>query len=190
MRDIIIRLLDDIDQFLETSESNSQKVELLLIGGAALTLTHAQRRATKDIDFYAQKEIPSLAKILREFGRNSPGHKKHGIYVERVGDFASVPPVAGVVSRSKSFDSVRWRRLRVLVASPMDLIISKIRSFRPSDRFDIKDICTIDRDKIDLLQFTKIFEDTVWYFAENGEEAMRARFERILQFIKGETDEL
>lgn len=183
MKGPIIRLLDEVDRSIaEDGLCDGRQIELILIGGAAISLMIERATTTKDIDVYGRYETDDLAAISRRFGRRTAASVQFDLFIERVGDFAALPP--GFERRAIPFEPDRWRRLRIRLATPMDILISKLKPFRTSDRRDIREILDQIPNAVDVELLTKYFDDTVWYFHDE-EDVLRDRLDRVLAYISG-----
>ncbi|MDE1869058.1 MAG: hypothetical protein KGH60_03805 [Candidatus Micrarchaeota archaeon] len=147
---------------------------LVAVGGTAMTLL-GLKPSTKDIDF----NIPS-DRDLREFRRlrerMAPGVKidvwgGNMIFTERMPD--------DYIKRSSEYSPGKFKKIRVMVLSPMDIVCSKISRLNDADIEDIKDCIKLKRItkrqlKARANQFSRAGNDQI--FAENLEYILKEMF--------------
>jgi len=130
-RDQIRRLLDTLD--LEITRAGI-KAELLLVGGAVMTLVYQAREQTKDVDAIFEPAAPVRAAVARIAARE-------GLAPDWLND-----AVSGFLSPHAEFDPYfEGEALRVFVARADYLLAMKILAMRPEaeyrDADDIRFLC-------------------------------------------------
>lgn len=135
---------------LQTSES----ILLRIIGSTALFLQFDYSRGTKDTDILELENLtPTIQKeLLRLSGKESTLYKKYRIYLEIIGHaWPFLPPKPlfhPIDSLNKSLKNFRIEALDVV-----DVIVSKLKTFRLQDQDDI--LAMID---LDLVSHEKLIE--------------------------------
>src|SRR4051794_16606909 len=97
MRERILKFLDAIDAALISEATEGQRLDLYLIGKAAVILFYGGEQAgamTSDVDVVqiSHPPAPLLSAALERFGKGTPGAKEHELYLESVPD--GIPPLA------------------------------------------------------------------------------------------------
>ena len=118
----------------EIDESLTEQVDLHCIGGFPLTEFYGIPRGTMDIDFLTV--VPSSCRqLLNDIaGLGSPLSKKHRAYLQGV----------GVADHPEDYDTRltelpgSFRHLRLWMADPYDLLLSKLTRNSAKDREDVK----------------------------------------------------
>jgi len=75
-----------------------------------------------------------------------------------------------------------WSHLTVRVLSPFDLVVSKLKSWRPHDRSDIEATCSEHpeiRGSLASLDHSSFWEVDLW------EDTMAPRRDRVLAYLDG-----
>jgi len=186
------------------SEAKRFGIDLVIMGGYAARAYTTQRswRFTKDMDFITtRKDLTALHGIFKllgysfektEFGVK--GRKKINrdfikldIAVDKVIDWSTgkeYPLPADVFKKSNKADIVasyeenEGLSIKIRVAPIEDVVIMKLMTERPRDRFDAITIIIDSFDKMDLPRFAKICK-------ESGlNEHIRARLESVLAETK------
>jgi hypothetical protein len=88
-------------------------------------------RTTGDIDYYTS--VPANLNLEEVAGENSPLHKKHKVWLHRVG-VANLPE--DYVSRLTDMAPGQFKCLTLLAPDPYDCILSKLERAGPKDRDD------------------------------------------------------
>jgi hypothetical protein len=88
-------------------------------------------RTTGDIDYFAA--IPANLNLDEIAGQYSPLHKKHKVWLHRVG-VANLPEDYAI--RLEDMAPGRFKHLKLLVPDPYDCILSKLERASPKDRDD------------------------------------------------------
>jgi len=109
----------------------NESLELHCIGGFVLTFFYGLSRTTGDIDYYTS--VPADLNLEEVAGENSPLHKKHKVWLHRVG-VANLPE--DYVTRLTDMAPGQFKSLTLLVPDPYDCILSKLERAGPKDRDD------------------------------------------------------
>lgn len=189
MKDRILAFLNAIDAALAATAPDGV-LEIYHIGRSALVWQYDYLATTYDIDIlrpHGGEELLALA--LSAFGRDTPGARAHGLYLEVVDE--ALPPVpAGYEKRAHLFEG-NWKVLRVFHLEPHDLAATKLRRFAPRDREDIRQLC--DLGHLDPKTLEDILEKAfLWSLDKDGDPHRDAAFAhlRVVQrYLLGEIDE-
>lgn len=118
---------DELDYQLE------EPVQLHCVGGFVLTTVYLLPRVTGDCDYVAAlggwTQLDTLA------GPNSPLHKKHKVYLQRV-SVTTMPE--NYQSRLSELFPRRFNHIRIFVPDVYDLILSKLERNSPKDNEDVQ----------------------------------------------------
>lgn len=113
-------------------------VRIAIIGSTALMLQAAYHRGTKDCDVFETSGLGPGARdtLLGLAGPGTPLHRQHALYIDVVGNgvpflphqprWKAVPALSG-----------RMSRIDVVVLDVVDVVVSKLKRFGPSDQADI-----------------------------------------------------
>ena len=119
------KFLTELDDIL------AESVELHCIGGFVLTFYYGLPRTTGDIDYFTA--IPANLNLDEIAGQDSPLHKKHKVWLHRVG-VANLPE--DYAGRLEDMAPGQFKHLKLLVPDPYDCILSKLERAGPKDRDD------------------------------------------------------
>lgn len=117
--------------FTEIDGALVEPLELHCIGGFALVHYYGVPRTTGDVDYYAA--IPNDVDLEAMAGRNSPLHRKHKIYLQKV-DVVTLPE--DYESRLRPLAERQFQKLNLLVPDPYDFILSKLQRASQKDLDD------------------------------------------------------
>jgi Nucleotidyltransferase of unknown function (DUF6036) len=109
----------------------TEQLELHCIGGFVLTHFYGLPRSTGDIDYYAA--LPANLNLEAIGGLNSPLHRKHGVWLHRVG-VANLPE--DYTTRLADMAPGEFKHLKLLVPDAYDCILSKLERASGKDRDD------------------------------------------------------
>lgn len=195
MRDQILRFLKAIDEALAGRTSEGERLDLYLIGKAALILFHDVGRGsavTRDVDVvqFSQDREPLLQLALELFGARSQAVATHGLYLEAVP--SALPPMPGAFrARSQPFEE-GYRVLRVHRLDVHDLAVSKLRRFAAKDRQDIRELC--DKGLLRPEELKSAFDSAfVWTTEKDGDDARDNAWEAlqsVTAYLQGESSRL
>ena len=173
MRDQILRFLKAIDEALSRRANEGDRLDLYLIGKAALILFHDVGRGsamTADVDVVqlSQDKEPLLQLAIDLFGRGTQAVVTHGLYLEAVP--STLPPMPGAFrARSRPFEE-GYRVLRVHQLDAHDLAVSKLKRFAAKDRQDIRELC--DKGLLRPEELKSAFDSAfVWTTEKDGDDA-------------------
>ena len=173
MRDQILRFLKAIDEALAGQTTEGDRLDLYLIGKAALILFYDVGRdsATRDVDVVqlSQDREPLLQLALELFGARSQAVATRGLYLEAVP--SALPPMPGAFrARSQPFAEESYRVLMVHQLEVHDLVVSKLRRFAAKDRQDIRELC--DKGLLRPEELKSAFDSAfVWTTEKDGDDA-------------------
>lgn len=134
-----------------------EPIVLLLIGSTALFLQTDYIRGTKDADILEMSDLPKkIWEQLRKIaGKGSDLAKSHRLYVDLVGPglaFLPVPPLFHPLDALNK----RLRHFCLQALDPVDVVVSKLKTFRAGDLDDIRAMA--DRDLLNPNRLVERFE--------------------------------
>ncbi len=173
-------LLDEIDAW---ARDRGVTLECHVLGGAVLRLFHDVAERTKDLDFVEEPLRDHAAGLMRAFGEES-GRRP---FLDLVSGGLPVLP-QGWRARAVDERRARWSSLRLFRLAPADHVASKLRSFRPHDRRDIRAICRLHPGlRAELAAFTA---EDFWTAPDHWELRIEPHRDRVLAWLDGDIDEL
>lgn len=139
------RLVSPWKDFLEELDSLLDEPFVLhCIGGSAVVAEYGLQRSTNDIDYFSLEPCNRAQDFETLAGQGSPLARKHKIYIQR----AAVASVSeDYADRVKEIFPGNFKRLRLFVLDPYDLVLSKLSRNIDRDRDDVKHIaskCSLD----------------------------------------------
>jgi hypothetical protein len=118
--------LRELDSILE------EETYLHCLGGFVVTQIYGFERKTLDID--AMSIIPRNSNLIDMAGKGSALHKRHGVYLDRVG-VVTVPE--NYEDRLTEIYGGKFEKLRLLALDPYDIALAKIERNIGRDREDV-----------------------------------------------------
>ncbi|MEO6775753.1 MAG: DUF6036 family nucleotidyltransferase [Kofleriaceae bacterium] len=148
----------EIDQ--QWPNGSLDKVRLRIIGCGALMLQTNYERGTKDSDVFDTVDLAAETKehLLRIAGIDTELAKRRLMYVDIVANgipFLAHPPLwhpSGELNRGLT-------RLEVLALDVVDVVVAKLKPFRPNDKADID--AMIERDLVPHDRLVERFRSAV-----------------------------
>jgi hypothetical protein len=151
--------LTDIDR--RWTAPTPEKIRLPIIGSAALMLQADYERGTKDSDVLETSELAGITRerLLLLAGKGSDLHKRWRMYLEIVASALPFLPQSPAW-RGISELNAELRHFSVDVLDVVDVVVSKLKRFKPNDVSDIE--AMVDRDMVPhdklILRFTSAVE--------------------------------
>lgn len=103
-----------------------KKLKIIICGGLAAIAYGMPERATLDIDAEIDADFEAIEKIKK--------HIKFPVeFTSDISRWSMVDIPKGYRKRAVPYSSVKTQHIQVLLLSPLDLIISKLRVFRDKD---------------------------------------------------------
>lgn len=130
-------------------QAATEDLILHCIGGFAVTLYYGLDRATGDIDVVEVKPAEAKEWLARTAGQGSPLHRKHKVCLQVV-TVASVPD--SYEHRLTEVFPGTFKRLRLFVLDPYDLVLSKLARNLDVDVEDVKYLARSQRLDLDVLE--------------------------------------
>lgn len=121
--------------FTEIDKSLEKKTHLEILGGFIITLIYSAPRTTADVDVISITPHTETGKLIELAGEGSPLHKKHGIYLDRVG-IAVMPE--DYEERIAEIFAGEFQFLKLYALDPYDIALAKIERNIDRDREDVK----------------------------------------------------
>ncbi|MCP5463842.1 MAG: hypothetical protein H7A33_02340 [Deltaproteobacteria bacterium] len=139
---MIIDVLQCLDKEIDKIKSLKTPIELNVLGSTALFLQSNYERKTKDIDFFEIEHTsshPSFeASVIQKIGGKASGfHKLHGVFFEFVSKNILFIPQRPIFNTCDNINE-NFKNILLRVLDVHDVIVSKIKPYRPTDREDIK----------------------------------------------------
>lgn len=195
MRERILNFLEAIDVGLVSQAREGQRLDLYVIGKAAVILFYGGEQAgamTSDVDVVqiSHPPAPLLLAALERFGKGTSGAREHALYLESVPN--GIPPIAGSFRNRCTQLAGDWKVLTVWQPEANDLAASKLKRYAAKDRDDLRYLC----DK-GLLQEEKLRQSLnsafLWVPEETGDpgrERAFANLDKVIAYLKGDSRDL
>ena len=121
--------------FSEIDESLKTETQLEILGGFVITLVYGAPRTTADVDVVSITPNTETGNLIELAGEGSKLHKRHGIYLDRVG-IASLPE--NYEDRITEIFTGEFHFLKLCALDPYDIALAKIERNIDRDREDVK----------------------------------------------------
>lgn len=121
--------------FAAIDETLDQETRLEILGGFVIMILYNASRTTADVDVVSVIPKTETAHLIEIAGLGSPLHKKHRIYLDRVG-IATLPE--NYEDRLTEIFAGSFQNLRLLALDPYDIALAKIERNIDRDREDVK----------------------------------------------------
>jgi hypothetical protein len=139
MNEQMLAFFDRLDEEMRPFVQKGARLDMYLLGRAALVLHYRFALTTKDIDIVEMRDSVLEGKALELFGKDTGLAKALGFYLEQVPQ--GLPPLpSGFQNRCEEMKG-NWKVLRLWVLEAHDLAVTKLKSFRPKDREDLQLLC-------------------------------------------------
>ena len=187
----ITRFLHAIDKELASHASAGERLDLYLIGRAALIVRYGLNLATKDVDLVTQGEpSPLEVKALELFSQGTPLALKWGLYLEAVP--GGLPPVPGRYRIRATDLPGDWKVIHPKQLDPHDLAVTKLRRFHAGDREDLQIMCDSGDLTADELRRAL---DSAFPFGMDEEEdpackQVNSHFRMVVEYLDGRRSNL
>lgn len=119
----------------EIDRRANKRIDLVCIGGFAVTVAYGAPRTTADLDVLWTVHDPSATAALAEAGKGGELHKWFGVYIDQVS--VATPP-CNYEERLREMFSGAFARLRLFVPDAYDLALLKLDRNAQRDREDAK----------------------------------------------------
>lgn len=155
---------------------NTPRVRLKIIGSTALMLQADYSRGTKDSDVLETAELRGgiRERLMVLAGRQSRLHNRHGLYLDIVHHALPFLPEEPCWHEDAAL-SQQLTSFNVLMLDVVDVVVTKLKRFSPSDREDIDAMIRLDL--VNHESLVTRFRSAVGRFAfdARGEELGRYR---------------
>ncbi len=137
-----------------------------------------------------QENNPLEEKALEIFAKDSPQAQKLGFYLDPVPH--GLPPIPhGFRNRSEDIPG-SWKVICPKLLEIHDQAATKLKSFRPQDKQDLRYVC--DQGQIDPEKLRSSLEAAFpWYLPKDGDadrDLALQNLDTVQQYIRGEISEL
>ncbi|MFH2203252.1 MAG: DUF6036 family nucleotidyltransferase [Elusimicrobiota bacterium] len=153
------------------------KITLQVLGSCALMLQADYERGTKDGDVLETRELtgPIKKQLLDLAGKGTDLQKRHRLYIDIITAGLPFLPQRPAFHPAKSLDDLRHFRVEVLDAT--DVVVSKLKRFKPDDIKDIRAM-VVEYELVDHARLLERFRRAVDWFS------MDARSESFPKIVK------
>lgn len=134
--------------FAAIDETLVEETRLQVFGGFVVVL-YGSPRSTSDADVVWVSPNSATADLIETAGEGSMLHKKHGVYLDRVG-VAVLPE--NYEDRLTEIFAGAFEKLRLLALDPYDVALAKIERNIDRDREDVKFLARIIPFDLQILQ--------------------------------------
>ncbi len=121
--------------FAAIDETLEEETRLEILGGFVITVLYGAPRTTADVDVISVAPSTQTQKLVEAAGEGSLLHKKHSVYLDRVG-IATLPE--NYADRLTEMFAGAFEKLRLFALDPYDIALAKIERNIERDREDIK----------------------------------------------------
>jgi hypothetical protein len=158
-------------------------ISLRIIGSAALMLQSTYDRGTKDSDVLETEQLTKAIKerLLALAGQGSELHTRHKMYLEIVAGGLPFLPQRPRFHRLKSLDK-RLEHFELEVLDIVDVVVSKLKPFRPQDLEDIR--AMIELGKVEHRRLVERFRSAVDAFSMDARVGELPKYLRNLHRIE------
>ncbi len=133
MQDFVKPYIEKIEQFVKSAKSKGERIELLLIGGLALSL-YGLPRYTIDIDAEIKCDSETYFEFLEYMKHEGTAFN----ISDNISGWGIVPLPSGYQDRAKTIYSSDYLTIKVL--EPVDFVFSKLMRGTEEDLRDIMDV--------------------------------------------------
>ena len=121
--------------FTAIDENLLDETRLEILGGFVITVIYGAPRTTADVDVISVVPNTQTRNLIEIAGEGSALHKKHGVYLDRVG-IATLPE--SYEERLIEIFTGEFGHLRLFALDPYDIALAKIERNIDRDREDVK----------------------------------------------------
>lgn len=159
-----------------------EKVELRLIGSAALMLQAGYERGTKDSDILETSSIsgPVKEKLLSLAGKGSSLHTKYGIYLDIVCEALPFLPQRPLFHPFTAIRGLKHCQLSVLDIT--DVVVSKLKRFNANDVTDIRAVAA--KQLLKPARLSRRFRDAADCYSTDARASELPRYVRNLNTVE------
>jgi hypothetical protein len=184
----IIQFLHALDAALVEYANEGERLDLYLIGRAALILRYDLALATKDVDVVARTGPPDLEqKALELFGEGTSNAATWGLYLQAVPQ--GLPPIPQTYCTRSSALPGDWQVLRPMQPEAHDLAATKLKRFHAKDREDLQLLC--DAGDLTPEGLQRALDSAYAFGADEEEDPGRKRasdnLRRVIGYLNGES---
>jgi Nucleotidyltransferase of unknown function (DUF6036) len=190
MRERILKFLDAIDAVLVSEATKDQRLDLYVIGKAAVILFYGGEQAgamTSDVDVVqiSHPPAPLLSAALERFGKRTAGAREHDLYLESV--LNAIPPLAGSFKTRCAQMARAWKVLAVWQPEANDLAASKLERYAAKDRDDLRHLC--DKGHLQAEKLRQSLTNAFIWHEEDDPDRERAfvNLEKVIAYLEGKS---
>ena len=121
--------------FAAVNKTLTEETRLEILGGFVVTVLYDAPRTTADVDLVSVIPKTETRSLIEAAGRGSVLHKKHGVYLDRVGIAALAE---NYEERLTEVFAGGFQNLRLFALDPYDIALAKIERNIDRDREDVK----------------------------------------------------
>lgn len=187
----VLQFLQAIDDELAKHAGAGERLDVYVMGRAALILRYGLTLATKDVDLVTQGEGPPLqVRAFELFGKGTGNAQRWGLYLEGVP--AGLPPVPGSFRSLSTELPGSWKVLRPRHLDPHDLAVTKLRRFHAGDREDLRILC--DSGDVTPEGLARALDSAYPFGMDEEEDPSHLRvkdsFRKVIDYLEGKTSTL
>jgi hypothetical protein len=192
MNEQIRTFFDRLDEELFPFAKEEARLDMYLLGRAALVVSYQFSLSTKDIDIVWMRDSELERKAIELLGNGSTLAKTLGLYLDPVPQ--ALPPIPIWFRRRCEMLRGNWKVLRLWMLEVHDLAATKLKSFRPKDREDLQILC--DRGLLDAAKLEESLKAAFPFKSPKVEDAeddpdtpdwgrALANLKRVQSYLKG-----
>jgi Nucleotidyltransferase of unknown function (DUF6036) len=195
MRERILKFLSALDAMLVFQAPEGQRLDLYVIGKAAVILFYGGEQAgamTSDVDVVqiSYPPAPLLSIALERFGKGTSAAKEHDLYLESVPD--GIPPLAAGFRKRCTQMVGDWKVLAVWQPEANDLAASKLKRYASKDKDDLRHLC--DNGLLQAEKLRRSLEGAfIWETEESGDldrERAFTNLNKVIAYLEGNSRDL
>jgi hypothetical protein len=195
MRERILKFLAALDAVLASQTPEGQRLDLYVIGKAAVILFYGGEQAgamTSDVDVVqiSHPPVPLLSIALERFGEGTPAAREHDLYLQSVPD--GIPPLAASFRKRCTPMAGDWKVLVVWQPDANDLAASKLKRYASKDRDDLRHLC--DNGLLRAEKLRQSLEGAfLWEPEDSGDpdrERAFANLNKVIAYLEGDSRDL
>jgi Nucleotidyltransferase of unknown function (DUF6036) len=191
MIDQIQRFLNELDAELAGVAKPGERLDLYHLGRSVLIFHYGvQGLITRDFDIVWMRQSHLEDRAEEIFGKGTPKSEEMGMYLDRVAQ--DLPPLPSRFKRRCQAVAGPWQVLRLWKLEANDFAATKLKSFRPQDRQDLKFLCEAGLLRPDELR-ASLESAFLWIHEKDGDENRERAFrnlERVIDYLEGRSASL
>ena len=119
----------------DLAEGLDEPVTFECVGGFVLKMLYGSPLPTSDVDVVELVPRTEFKSLQERAGKDSPLHKKHGVYLDLMGAIMTLPE--SYKDRLQPLFQGQFDKIQIFALDPYDLALSKIERNSEKDRRDV-----------------------------------------------------